>query len=150
MSTQTLEQDQDADRELDVRNSMRAAAAKVSRDQSRARFLQKVGKKILVLVGSTRGVDQIANLKTQVNAKVDGESCNLSNLEAAIRDSGWAVTKSFLEVSQPQKAKNPSAELAAEYENIRRAVAVLRNSLAIGAPESELRRVNRVIDENGD
>ncbi len=146
----TIQQQQSDDTANDARSAMKAAAASIDRERGRARFLQKVGKKILSFVKDTRGVDQVANLRKLTSVSLTGESVNLSNLEAAIRDSGWAVVKSFLEVSQPQKAKYPSAETAAEYEQLRRGAAVLRGCLAIGAQESELRRVNRIIDESGD
>ena len=138
----TISQREDDDRTETVRSAMKSAADRVTRDQGKARELQRVGKMILDYVGSTKGLDQLSNLKTLVGVRLKDDT-NLSNLNASIRDSGWAVIGDYLEANQPQKGNQTSDE----YEQDRKVCGLLRTALAIGAEPNALRRVRDAIKE---
>ncbi len=137
----TPQQRQDEDLAGDTRSAMRAASERISRDRSKTQFLQRAAKMVIDYVGSGKKLDQLSNLKNLAGVSLVGESCNLSDLNAALRDASWSVIRDYLEQAHPRHGN----QTMAEYETDRKVCALLKNAMAIGGDEGGLRRVKDAI-----
>jgi hypothetical protein len=132
------------DTETDARAAFKSASERIRRDMGETKFLQSVARLIIDYIGATRGVDQLANLKTLTSVRLRDDS-NLTNINASIRDAGGSVLTDYLEKNHPDFEVRPTEAAVREWSQDDRVCKLLREALALNGDEGEVEKVRRAI-----